>query len=733
MVIFWPFRRLFFSLPPVLNRKTSLSNSPQKQQEMKSINGAMKTLVLTALGFFLVLAGNSQNGINQVHMDGLASGMRGQLSAVRKGGIPVADGYATFMGSPHQTGGFPEDSPLQNNVDILWQNHFGGAGKNECYMTQQTSDGGYILIGRSDIQGTGNYDAWLVKTDANGQKVWDKTYGGSYIDEAYAVKELSGGGYIIAGMTTAYGNAGEGWLIRTDASGNEVWEHAYHPATGSAASAWEYLYDVVEMADGSFITVGTTADDTYSIQAWILKVSSNGDVIWEHKYGDIYWERFFCMDKTSDGAVVAVGDRHVTFDSLTWKHDGWLVKFDVNGDTTWTRHFGGPDHDIFRSVKQTTDGGYIIAGEREINASNGFFGWLVRTDASGNEIFNKTLAHGGLYSVVQANDGKFVVAGIYSAQGSTCDGWLLKAGASGEILWENILNGSDMDDMYLSIGKTTDNGYITGGKFNTDMTSGDYWLVKSSAEHQVPLTYFFENFDSVATPALPDGWSALVRAMLSNTVAEVKTMANGTAPTQPNACFIMNGLDGSSGQKDTTVFLALISPWVMVTSTGATLTFRATGGNPVQVGTISDPTDPATFRMVEELPLPYDFTGRTVSFMTPGTTYLAIKNANANAVTPVFVDNALFQQIGSAGTGQTPDNSVRVYPNPCRGKLFVESREPAETVRIYSITGVCISETACQGSKRAEINLPELAAGTYILTVTTANGSKMTRKICVMP
>jgi hypothetical protein len=644
----------------------------------------------------------------------------------------IPDGFTRIAGL-QQPGNILKSDPVSDAVpDILWSGNFGGPAVDECYSVRQTSDGGYVLVGRSNSYGAGNFDGWMVKTDETGAEVWSKTFGDTYIDETYMVRELSAGGYIIAGMSTQFGWAGEGWLIKTDASGNIVWSKGFHPSEGSSSVAWDYLYDVVEMPDGGFVAAGTATDNEMSTQGWIMRVDADGTMLWDHTYGGEYWERFFTLATTSDGGFVAAGDRHWTYDSISWRHDGWLLKFDNLGDTAWTQHFGSEGHDIFRSVKQTSDGGYILAGERQQTVESGFYGWLLKTDANGQALLNKTLSTGGLFAVSQVTNGYFVAAGTIVQPGIACDGWMLKADGSGTIAWETTLPGTDLDDMCLAMEQTSDGGYVMGGKFNSDGVDCDYWLVKTDAEPLEPLTYFYENYDAVTTPALPEGWTGVVEKLLSNTIAEVKTMEQGSTTSLPNAVFIMNGLDGSNGQIDTTAWVALVTPWVLVGNSGATLTFRATGGNAVQVGTLSDPLDPSTFSLVQEVTIDYNFNEYTVAFMTPGTTWIALKHANTSGVTPLFVDDAEFKQIINVGIPGTTQSTMNVYPNPASGIITIETPAAVQSLDVYNLMGAQVFSTGAKSAEKLTLDVSGYTPGTYVILLVTADGNVISRKLTVV-
>jgi hypothetical protein len=134
---------------------------------------------------------------------------------------------------------------------MVWNRTFGGAGKDEGYSVQATNDGGYIIAGCTESFGSGLSDFWLIKTDENGNKLWDKTFGGTEIDGASSVQQTSDGGYIIIGGTVSYGaGASDVWLIKTNGKGIEEWNKTY----GGAGS--EYGRAVIETSDGGFAIAG---------------------------------------------------------------------------------------------------------------------------------------------------------------------------------------------------------------------------------------------------------------------------------------------------------------------------------------------------------------------------------------------------------------------------------------------------------------------------------------------
>ena len=195
-------------------------------------------------------------------------------------GIVLADDQnnqtGAYPGTPVTTSSptpVPETAPaptIESHAES-WQKTFGGSGNDYANSVQQTSDGGYIIAGYTDSSGTGNYYAWLIKTDASGNKLWDKTFGGSNADYASSVQQTSDGGYI-AGYTDSSGNY-DAWLIKTDASGNKLWDKTFG---GSNA---DYANSVQQTSDGGYIIAGKT--DSYgaagNADARLIKTDANGN------------------------------------------------------------------------------------------------------------------------------------------------------------------------------------------------------------------------------------------------------------------------------------------------------------------------------------------------------------------------------------------------------------------------------------------------------------------------
>jgi predicted secreted protein len=362
---------------------------------------------------------------------------------------------------------------------------FGGSGEDRAVSVQHTSDGGYILAGITASFGAGGWDFWLIKTDANGNKVWDKTFGGSNDDEAYAVQQTSDGGYILAGRTASFGAGGyDAWLIKTDANGNKVWDKTF------GGSNYDWATAVQQTSDGGYILAGYT--DSFGAgggDAWLIKTDADGNEVWDKTFGGTNTDGAYAMQQTSDGGYILAG---ITRSSGAGDFDAWLIKTDENGNKVWDTTFGGSNEDWAYAVQQTSDSGYILAGYTRSFGSGSFDGWLIKTDANGNKVWDKTFKgwnNDYAFAVQQTSDGGYILAGITSSIGAGgYDAWLIKTDADGNEVWDKTFGGTDLDYAY-AVQQTSDSGYILAGyTYSFGVGRTDAWLIKTDAKGNAPAT-----------------------------------------------------------------------------------------------------------------------------------------------------------------------------------------------------------------------------------------------------
>jgi hypothetical protein len=305
---------------------------------------------------------------------------------------------------------------IDANGKEQWRKLFKGQHWDWPGCVQQTKDGGYIFAGFTESHEWGNRDAWLVKTDANGNELWNKRFGGSDADNAAFVQQTEEGGYIIAGATKSFGSGNQdAWLIKTDANGNEQWRKIYG-GTGDDGA-----YSVKNTLDDGYILAGWT--DSYgagSVDAWVIKVDENGNKQWDRTFGGASHEEASSIQQTLDGGYVIAG---LTKSYGAGNSDAWLLKIDANGKEQWGKTFGGQNDERAWSVQQTSDGGYILAGSKIDDAwliktdANGNELW--------NKTFGGADPDEA-YSIVQTSEGGYAVAGRTRHGFMPGDAWLFK-------------------------------------------------------------------------------------------------------------------------------------------------------------------------------------------------------------------------------------------------------------------------------------------------------------------
>jgi uncharacterized protein YuzE len=327
-----------------------------------------------------------------------------------------------------------------------------------------------------------------------------RTYGGTNNDGAYSVRQTSDGGYIVAGRTSSFGaGAWDFFLVKTDANGNVQWAKTY------GQTNWDRAHFVQQTPDGGYIVGGRISPVTAAIDdVLLIKTDANGNIIWAKTYGGSNDEDVFSFQQTSDGGYIVAGHTN-SFGAGNF--DIFLIKTDANGNLQWAKTYGGTGDDLAYSVQQTSDGGYIMAGRTGSFGAGGGDIILIKTDANGNIIWAKT--YGGTsgdeaYSVQQTSDGGYIVAGRTGSFGAGGgDIILIKTDANGNIIWAKTYGGTSGDEAY-SVQQTSDGGYIMAGRTGSfGAGGGDIILIKTDANGNIGSCGIVRNASpTVTTPSV---------------------------------------------------------------------------------------------------------------------------------------------------------------------------------------------------------------------------------------
>ena len=375
-----------------------------------------------------------------------------------------------------------------------WETTFGGPGVSAWGSdVEQTTDGGYIITGWKRDASWGVRKICLIKTDGNGVEQWSQTFEGRGGSD---VEQTTDGGYIITGSHNS-GNYNDVYLIKTDVNGDSLWTKSF------GGTEIDNGTSVQQTTDGGYIITGVTESfGNGNEDVYLIKTDGNGDSLWTKTFGGTGEEYGFSVQQTTDGGYVICGQTLTTDFFGYGNQDVYLIKTDGNGDSLWTRNFGGTGEEYGGySVQQTTDGGYIITGffEADIISGNNFmerYVFLIKTDSQGDSLWSKTFGGTSLgYHVEQTTDGGYIITGETLSTGQG-DVYLIKTDGNGDSLWSKTYGNPLGSDFGYSVQQTTDGGYIITGLY-TDPSLyllWDIYLIKTddngnvTSEFTIPMS-----------------------------------------------------------------------------------------------------------------------------------------------------------------------------------------------------------------------------------------------------
>ncbi|MDD2889771.1 MAG: T9SS type A sorting domain-containing protein [bacterium] len=241
--------------------------------------------------------------------------------------------------------------------DTLWTRTFGGTEEDIGFSVQQTSDSGFIITGMTNSFGAGFWDVYIIKTNSSGNILLSKTFGGNGDDVGASVQQTSDGGFIVTGYTESFGvGYNDVYLIKTDALGNTLWTKTF------GGTSHDNGYSVQQTQDEGFIIAGyTNSFGAGKGDIYLVRINSSGNALWTKTFGGYENDWGCSVQQTTDGGFIIAG---YTESFGAGGGDVYLIRTNSSGDTLWTKTFGGEYEDCAYSVQQTFDGGFIIAGEK---------------------------------------------------------------------------------------------------------------------------------------------------------------------------------------------------------------------------------------------------------------------------------------------------------------------------------------------------------------------------------
>jgi len=369
--------------------------------------------------------------------------------------------------------------------EVEWSHTFE---KGEARFVEQLQDGGYVATGWIE-SGQEGPDVFLARYDGSGNRLWLKTYRGNGYSNGHCVREVSTGGFIIAGETKSKnGYDHDAYVIRTDEKGGLVWEKSF------GGEHCDYAWSVQQIKEGGFILAGGTESFGAGIyDAYLIKLDSSGNGIWEKTYGGTGSDCGYAVRQLDDGGYLIAGNAE-SFGA--GNPDVYLFKTDDSGNVIWQKTYGSSGSDYGWSLLQAGDGGYVIAGEKEITSDQGgaFAAYLIKVDADGNMHWEKTYGDkspSSVYAAWQAKDGGYVLTGKKESAKGGYDLYVVKTDKKGDPVWEKTIEGAG-SNTGCTVLQSKDGGYVIAGRKGIENSSGsDIWLLKLKAESKLNAICLF--------------------------------------------------------------------------------------------------------------------------------------------------------------------------------------------------------------------------------------------------
>ncbi len=382
----------------------------------------------------------------------------GTLNESAQSIIQTNDGGYAIAGYTQSTNGTLSNKTLENfdywflkfdkNDHLQESKTYGGTGSEKAYMMIHTIDGGFALIGQSnsndgDATKTSDLDdIWIIKIDASGNLIWEKTHGFSGNDQAFSIIQTNDGGYFISGIidvTASEGNGndraakrkhagGDYWGLKLDSNGNKIWRRFF------GGSFTDTAFDAIETVDNGFIIIGTSDSEDVDISNnkgsydyWAVKVNVNGDMVWEKSYGGSQIDEARSIVKTFDGNYLIVGNSRSNDGDISnpkGAADVWLIKISPTGNLIWEKSYGGSSFDSAEHITPTQDGGFIITGnsrseDQDLITNEGQNDiWVIKINNSGELQWQKSIGGSAIdlaYSAIELSDKSIILCGESSS------------------------------------------------------------------------------------------------------------------------------------------------------------------------------------------------------------------------------------------------------------------------------------------------------------------------------
>lgn len=620
--------------------------------------------------------------------------------------------------------------------------------------TQDNHDTSYIT-----------FDFWIVKTNTNGNLIWEKSFGGNYSEELIDIKETDDHGFILAGTTMSDSSGDvsqvsrglkDYWILKTDSLGNIEWEKRF------GGNQTELLYCVIQTLDGGYVLGGTSlsnasgdkTNDNHNIAVlnfdyWIVKTDSSGNKIWDKTIGGDNYDIMQAICELPSGDLLLGGYSKSDIsgdktDISRGEADFWLLRTNSNGIIMWDKTYGGDNIDWLFSMTLSHDGGIVMAGtsgstdssgERTAPKRGGWDYWIVKADTSGNKLWDQ--AYGGIAdeevgNIIQTKDHGFLISGTsYSPiSGEKTEdnfgieqGWMVKSDSAGAIQWDRTVFTYGHDESGYSI-QTFEGCYVTGvyteadtGGYKThpNFLASDYWILKFC--YETPGVSFISSDTVFCAKKCIDFYDLSTNNPTSwywSFPGAVPSFSTDQNPT--NICY------NAYGQFD-----------VKLIASNAFGSDSLTVSNLIVEYLLSPPTVTVNGDTLFCSPA-YSYQWYFDTIPIPGATNSSLVMDQPGSYSVIISDSLGCLQTSDLFTTAISENiqdiAFRVFPNPSKGKftLTVMSKKKEDlTLRIFNIHGELVENLwvpNASGLVHVKLDLGLFPAGVYLLKLNSKSYSQ---------
>jgi hypothetical protein len=347
----------------------------------------------------------------------------------------------------------------------LWSRTYGGHDRDSIAAIEGLPDGGLVTVGSTMSFGGGNSDLWLMRLDAEGQIIWQKTYGGTKRDVGLSICATPDDGFVLLGATYSFSSDNaKTWILKLNSRGEIQWQQILGGENN------DYAHSIHILPTGYILMGITNSDDYFRYKAFVVRLNSQGSVLWQKLYdgGVNYYAT--ALFPTRDSGYIVIGSNFS------------LLKLNSSGNKQWVRSFGGKRFDNATSAVSTQDGGYLVAG-----LSSSFTHpnvqpklMLIKFDQRWKVQWQKIYEHlgGGLNFNTQLRriaNGYVIAARIRNPAPAFEDVWVARLDFEGNLIWQKSF-GTDGRNQASNLHATANGDIFLAA--TAPVRNGDAWLIR---------------------------------------------------------------------------------------------------------------------------------------------------------------------------------------------------------------------------------------------------------------